>query len=99
MTRTGGTMVRIGSQWRLVGVAMIVNMLMVGGIYSAFGLFVLPVSHELGLSRATMNTGLILINLGNTLLPPPIGWILDRVSERLAMVVGAVVLGLSFASL
>jgi hypothetical protein len=49
----------------------------VGSIYSAFGVFVLPVSTELKLSRAQMNTAIGLVSLGNAVLAPIVGWLLE----------------------
>lgn len=81
--------------WHIVGLAMLVYTLMVGATFGAFGLFVLPVSTELKLSRADMNSALILLNLGNAALAPFVGRLLDRVPLRRIMTVGAVLLGSS----
>jgi MFS family permease len=88
--------------WCIVGVAMMAYMLVIGSTFSAFGLFVLPVSAEFKLTRAEMNTALILLNLGNAALAPLLGRLLDRISARrvffacaLLLAVGFVILGLS----
>ncbi len=85
--------------WRIVAVAMVVYMLVIGGTYSAYGLFVLPVSAEFGLSRADMNTGLIIFNLGTATLAPFIGRALDKTPARRIMIASALLMGLSFLAL
>jgi MFS family permease len=88
--------------WCIVGVAMMAYMLIIGSTFSAFGLFVLPVSAEFKLTRAEMNTALILLNLGIAAMAPLLGRLVDRIPARrvyfacaLLLAVGFVVLGLS----
>ena len=85
--------------WRLVVIAAIAYMLTMGATYSALGLFIIPVSQEFGLSRAEMNSALILLNLGGAGLSPFIGRMLDRYSPRRIMTAGSVLFGFSFAML
>lgn len=87
---------RIYYGWYVVAIATVVYMLMVGATFSAFGLYVLPVSAAFDLSRADMNTALILMNLGNAALAPFIGRLLDRVPAKRIMIVCALLMGLSF---
>jgi MFS family permease len=84
---------RVYYGWYIVLLSIIIYMLMVGTTFSAFALFVLPVSAELNLSRADTNTALILLNLGNALLAPFVGRMLDRVPIKRAMFGGAILLG------
>lgn len=93
--RTGA----LGYRWYVVGVAAVINMLVVGSSFSAFGLYVLPVSKELGLTRAEMNSTLIVFNLGLAVSAPLVGRMLDRLAPRRVMALGAVLLGGSFAAL
>ncbi len=85
--------------WRLVGIAAIAFMLTMGATYSALGLFVIPVMRDFGLSRAEMNSAMILLNLGSAGLSPFIGRMLDRYSPRLIMIVGTALFGVSFVGL
>lgn len=85
--------------WLVVAACTLIFALIVGSTFIAFGLFVLPVSKEFGLSRADANTGLILFNVGNALLAPFVGRLLDRVPARRVMVTSAFLLGGSLASL
>lgn len=85
--------------WAVIAMTMISNMLVLGATTSSFGLYVIPVSQELGLSRATMNTGFAIISIGSAAVAPIIGRLVDRTSVRLVMSTCAVLLGLGFVIL
>ncbi|WP_373096938.1 MFS transporter [Zhongshania sp.] len=85
--------------WYVVMMAAAVYAVVMGTTFSAFGLFVVPVSEDLNLSRADMNTALILLNIGSALLAPVVGRMLDRISARLIMIASALLAGLSFTLL
>jgi MFS family permease len=93
---------RMDHAWVMVAISVVLLVLAVGTTTYAFGLFVLPVSNEFGLSRANVNTGLIVLNVGIAAFSPFVGRWLDHSSIRLvlglsglAFVVGFVVLALS----
>ena len=79
--------------WLVVGMSMISMMIVLGTVFSSFGLFVLPVSQELGLSRANMNSALILLSLGGAVAAPAIGRLVDRVPMKPLMLLSALGLG------
>ena len=79
--------------WGIVAIAVLVLTLVVGASIHAFGLFVLPVSEAFGLSRAGMNTGIILLNFGMAVAAPLLGGILDRRSARTVTAVCALLFG------
>ena len=85
--------------WYVVMMAAAVYAVVMGTTFSAFGLFVVPVSSDLQLSRADMNTALILLNIGSAMLAPVVGRMLDRISARRIMLASALLIGLSFAML
>ena len=85
--------------WLIVVIAALVYMLLMGTTFSAFGLYVIPVSAELGLSRANMNSAMILTNFGSAALSPFIGRLLDRYPARWIMMISAILFGLSFVGL
>lgn len=85
--------------WCIVAISVAVLMVITGTAIHAFGLFVLPVSEAFGLSRAEMNTGIILLNFGMAFASPVIGRILDRRSARLVIVFSALLFGLSLVLL
>src|SRR5579872_1352125 len=78
---------------------MLVYICVTGFTFGAFGVFVLPVSRELTLSRADINTALIFKNLGNAVWAPVIGRLLDRARARPVMVVCSLVFTASFVTL
>jgi MFS family permease len=90
---------RIYYGWCVVAMAMLVFMLLIGTSFSAFGMYVLPVSKEFGLSRADMNTALILLNLGMAVVAPVIGRMLDRFPLKRIMLVSGLILGASLITL
>ncbi|SFR88807.1 MFS transporter [Sphingomonas jatrophae] len=85
--------------WNIVALGAVVYMIVIGATFNAFGLFVLPVSAEFGLSRANMNSGLILLNFGNAVFAPLVGRLLDRIPARRIMAAAALLFGLSFVTL
>lgn len=95
----GKAPVRIYYGWFIVGISMLVLMLAIGATISAFGLFILPVSEAFDLSRAEINTGIILLNLGMAIAAPFLGRMLDLFPARRVMAVSAILLGGSLAAL
>ena len=85
--------------WYVVGASLLIYSLIIGSIFASFGMYVLPVSEEFGLSRAEINTGLIILNLGNAAMAPFIGRLLDRVPAKRVMAISAVLLGGSLMAL
>ncbi len=85
--------------WFIVAASLLIYSLIIGSTFASFGLYVLPVSEEFGLSRAEINTGLIILNLGNAAMAPFIGRLLDRVPAKRVMAISAVLLGGSLMAL
>ena len=85
--------------WRVVFFTAVIFGLVVGSTYSAFGLFVMPVAADLNLSRAEVNTALILLNAGSAMLAPVVGRLLDRLPARRIMFACALLFGLSMGIL
>ena len=74
-------------------------MLMVGATAYSFGLFVLPLQKEFGLSREQANLGLVLLIVGFAVWAPIIGRLIDRRSARVLGVVGAGLFAAGFAAI
>jgi len=87
---------RIYYGWYIVAISIVALMLTIGSTMNSFGMYVIPASEDLGLTRANANTGLILINLGMAALAPVVGRMLDVYPIRRIMFVGAVMFGGSF---
>ncbi len=85
--------------WYIVAFAVVCQMVLIGATLSSFGLYVVPVSAELHLSRADMNTVLVLMNLGGAAIAPFAGWIVDRYPLKRLLIIGAVVSGVGLAAL
>ena len=85
--------------WYIVGIALLANMLVTGATHSSFGLFVLPVSDEYQLSRANINTAMILLSFGTAVLAPILGRMLDKFPPARIMLACAVLFGASFICL
>lgn len=74
-------------------------MIVVGSSSYSFALFVVPVSAELDINRATINNGYIALLLGVGILSPLIGRLLDRFSARLIILSGGVVFAIGLSTL
>ena len=75
--------------WIVVFVGAIIMMLVMGTTVGVFGLYVLPVSAEFGLSRADVNSGFALMNLGGAVIAPLVGRAADTFPVRRVMAAGA----------
>ncbi|KHK88990.1 hypothetical protein LK12_23165 [Novosphingobium malaysiense] len=83
----------------MVAIAAVSYILLYGITYSSFGLYIVPVSDEFGLSRADMNVAMILLMLGGGLASPAVGWLVDRFPLKLIMLVSAIAIGAALAVL
>lgn len=79
--------------WWILAVVFVGEMLAIGSTSYAFGLFVQPAEQAFGISRATANSGIILVFLGMGLAAPFVGRLLDRYSARSIFVAGACAMG------
>ncbi len=80
---------RIYFGWIVVVLAAVILMLTMGTTVSVFGLYVLPVGQELGLSRADMNSAFAIMNLGGAFIAPLVGRAADTFPVRRVMLVAA----------
>lgn len=78
--------------WSVLAASFVNATLVFGATSYLFGLLVVPVSAEFGLSRADANNGYIVFTLGMTLFGPLAGWLIDRLSIKLVMPLGAALL-------
>lgn len=79
--------------WCTVAITVLATMLIVGSTNYAFALFVKPVSAELGLSRASINSGMIFFHVGTAIFSPLVGRALDRYSARSIALISAALFG------
>lgn len=73
--------------------------LVVGTSSYTFGLFVIPVTEELNMSRADFNNGFIALLLGVALMSPVAGRLLDKYSARMLILAGSAMYALGLAGL
>lgn len=85
--------------WIMVAICMFTLMLTVGITMNIFGLYVLPVSEAYGLSRASVNTGMILMNAGAAVSALLVGRMLDRYPIRMIMGGSGLILAASLITL
>ena len=91
--------IRIYRGYRVLAVVFIAQMLTIGLVSYGFGIFVHPVSAEFHLSRAEMNTTLIIILSGMAVGSPFVGGLVDRYSAKSIMSIGAICFGASVCSI
>ena len=85
--------------WAIVAAMFVTTMLSVGTTLYAFGVLVKPVSAEFQLPRATVNMGLILLQLGGAVAGPVIGRSIDRVSARWMLVLSGLLFAGAFVAI
>jgi MFS family permease len=83
--------------WWIVLAGFVCTLLAIGSTTYAFGLFVVPLSQEFGLTRADINSGFIFLLLGFALWAPLVGRLLDRLPARAVMSTGALLFAGGFA--
>ncbi len=91
-------MTRFYHGWNIVALKGLVFALTLGAM-GTFGLYILPVSTEFRLSRADMNTAMILMSVGGAVGAPILGWMYDRVPLRPMMLAGALLTASSYVTL
>jgi len=79
--------------WRVLGASFVCAAMALGFTVYVFGIFVVPVSAEFGLSRADANHGMIALQLGSVFMAPLVGRLMDRFSARHIMMMGGVAFG------
>lgn len=85
--------------WWVIVASFACLMLVNGSTIFLFGLMVVPVSEDLGLPRSVANQGYILYMAGLTVWGPVAGWLIDRLSVRLLVPAGAVMITAGFATI
>ena len=79
--------------WFVVALAMLASTLILGTTAIGFGAFVKPVSDDLGVSRATVSIGYVVMTLGMAVFAPIAGRLTTRVPIRLLMILSAILTG------
>ena len=90
MSTDSSTPMALLFRWWILAAVFITQMVALGATTFSFGLFVQPLGAEFSASRAELNSGMILILLGQAVCNPILGRLIDRYSVRLIMIVGLV---------
>jgi MFS family permease len=64
----------------------------------AFGVFVIPITQDLGISRGAFSSALLASGVANAFAAPVLGWLLDRYGVRKVMIPGVLLSVLATAS-
>lgn len=79
--------------WSVLSGSFVCAALAIGFTSYIYGMFTLPVTQELGISRSTFNNGMIGLIIGGAIASPVIGRLLDFLPIRSIMVVCALLFG------
>ncbi len=79
---------------RLVAWLSLAQLISWGSVFYLFALIMVPVEHDLGMTRAQSSLAFSLALLTEGLLAYPVGRLIDRGHERLMMTCGSLVLGI-----
>lgn len=85
--------------WGVHAACFICALIVVGTTSYVFGLFVVPVSEDLGLNRASINNGFIAFLIGTALAAPFAGRVLDKFPVRWVIASGGVSFGVGMIAL
>ncbi len=87
---------KIYSGWIVLSACFVSAMLIVGATIYSFQLFVIPVTEEFGISRATANNAYISMLVGLALWSPLVGRLLDKFNAKYVIMFGALCFGGAF---
>jgi MFS family permease len=85
--------------WWVVAAGFVSAALVMASTINLFGMLVVPVSKEFGLSRADANNGMVAFMLGMTIWAPIAGWLVDRLPVKLVMPLGALLMLAGFLTI
>ncbi len=99
LTGWRGKLATVYYGWRMVGVVSAMRVLG-GGLHGyGFTVFFLPVSQDLGLTRAQTSLAFSLARAEGAIEAPIIGYVVDRFGPRPLMVAAALLAGIGYISL
>lgn len=85
--------------WNVLAACFVCSMLAVGCTIYLFGVFVVPLTREFGISRTEANNGLILMLIGMAVWSPLAGRLLDRLPARRVIGTGALLFSAGFITI
>jgi len=84
-------------RWYVLVLSVVIITLVVGSTNYSFALFVKPIAAGMKLSRAAVNSGLVLFYIGTAVFSPLVGRLLDHFPARPVMLVSAALFGAGMA--
>ena len=88
-SRAGGTVMS-----STVGISVGIT----SSVMTVFGLFLIPITQEFDLSRASVSMVLLIVAVASALIYPVIGWLADRYGSRVVILSGNILFAASVAS-
>jgi MFS family permease len=82
--------------WKVLGASVVVNAISDGAWFYGFSVFFLPISRDLGLSRAATSLPFVIKGLIAALLGPPMGIWIDRAGPSQILRVSALLAGMGY---
>jgi len=96
ITDIGGSLSRIFYGWRMIGLVSAIRVVG-GGLHQyGFTVFFLPISHDLGLSRAATSLAFSLSRAQGAIEAPLVGYLIDRFGPRPIIVAAAFLAGVGY---
>ena len=82
--------------WTIVGVALLVNALSSGPVWSGVGVWIKALELQFGWSRAQLTGAFSMAQLEGSIIGPLMGYLIDRLGPRRMVLIGLVITGLGF---
>jgi len=96
ITDIGGSLSRIFYGWRMIGLVSAIRVVG-GGLHQyGFTVFFLPISHDLGLSRAATSLAFSLSRAQGAIEAPLVGYLIDRFGPRPIIAAAAFLAGVGY---
>ena len=82
--------------WKIVSLAMLINALSSGPVWSGVGVWIKALELEFGWSRAQLTGAFSMAQLEGSIIGPLVGYLIDRLGPRRMVLIGFVITGLGF---
>ena len=82
--------------WIIVSLALVVNALSSGPVWSGVGVWIKALELEFGWSRAQLTGAFSMAQLEGSIIGPLMGYLIDRLGPRRMVLIGLVITGLGF---
>lgn len=90
---------RVFYGWKIVAAGSVIESVASGLYWYGFTIFFLPLSRELGVSRASVSLLFSGSRLQTAVEGPAVGWLVDKIGPRPLILVGALLAGLGYVAM